>query len=169
MAAFSKKKILYGSPSLISDIANRIMEEFRKDGYEVSMDALSSGGYDISITKGGIFKAVLGMKTALKVTLLPQGNNIHFEAGVGILGQQAIPTIISMLYFWPVLITQIWGMVEQSKLDDKALEIAQDVICKNNHEGSPYSDNNVGGKFCTKCGASVPAEAKFCPECGAKL
>lgn len=169
MAAFSKKKILYGSPSLISDIANRIMEEFRKDGYEVSMDALSSGGYDISITKGGIFKAVLGMKTALKVTLLPQGNNIHFEAGVGILGQQAIPTIISMLYFWPVLITQIWGMVEQSKLDDKALEIAQDVICKNNHEGSPHSDNNVGGKFCTKCGASVPAEAKFCPECGAKL
>ena len=169
MAAFSKKKILYGSPSLISDIANRIMEEFRKEGYEVSMDALSSGGYDISITKGGIFKAVLGMKTALKVTLLPQGNNIHFEAGVGILGQQAIPTIISMLYFWPVLITQIWGMVEQSKLDDKALEIAQDVICMNNHVGSSHSDNNVGGKFCTNCGASVPAEAKFCPECGAKL
>ena len=169
MAAFSKKKILYGSPSLISDIANRIMEEFRKDGYEVSMDALSSGGYDISITKGGIFKAVLGMKTALKVTLLSQGNNIHFEAGVGILGQQAIPTIISMLYFWPVLITQIWGVVEQSKLDDKALEIAQDVICMNNHVGPSHSDNNVGGKFCTNCGASVPAEAKFCPECGAKL
>lgn len=169
MASFSKKKILYGSPSLISDIANRIMEEFRKDGYEVSMDALSSGGYDISITKGGIFKAVLGMKTALKVTLLSQGNNIHFEAGVGILGQQAIPTIISMLYFWPVLITQIWGVVEQSKLDDKALEIAQDVICMNNHVGSSHSNNNGGGKFCTNCGASVPAEAKFCPECGAKL
>ena len=169
MAAFSKKKILYGSPSLISDIANHIMEEFRKDGYEVSMDALSSGGYDISITKGGIFKAVLGMKTALKVTLLPQGNKIHFEAGVGIWGQQAIPNVISMLFFWPVLITQIWGLVEQSKLDDKALEIAQDVICMNNHVGFPHSDNNVGGKFCTNCGASVPADAKFCPECGAKL
>ena len=169
MAAFSKKKILYGSPSLISDIANRIMEEFRKEGYEVSMDALSSGGYDISITKGGIFKAVLGMKTALKVTLLPQGNNIHFEAGVGILGQQAIPTIISMLYFWPVLITQIWGMVEQSKLDDKALEIAQDVICMNNHEGSSHSDNNGGGKFCTNCGTKLDGSSKFCSNCGTRL
>ena len=169
MATFSTKKILYGSTSLIPTIANCIQEEFQNDGYEVAMDALSSGGYDISITKGGIFKAILGMKTALKVTLLPQGNNIHFEAGVGIWGQQAIPTVISMLFFWPVLITQIWGMVEQSKLDDKALEIAQDVICKNNHEGSPHSDNNGGGKFCTNCGASVPAEAKFCPECGAKL
>ena len=169
MATFSTKKTLYGSTSLIPTIGNRIQEEFQNDGYEVSMDALSSGGYGISITKGGVFKAVLGMKTALKVTLLPQGNNIHFEAGIGIWGQQAIPTVISMLFFWPVLITQIWGMVEQSKLDDKALEIAQDVICRNNHVGSSHSDNNVGGKFCTKCGASVPAEAKFCPECGAKL
>ena len=86
MATFSTKKTLYGSTSLIPTIANRIQEEFQNDGYEVSMDALSSGGYDISITKGGVFKAVLGMKTALKVTLLPQGNNIHFEAGVGIWG-----------------------------------------------------------------------------------
>ena len=169
MATFSTKKTLYGSTSLIPTIANRIQEEFQNDGYEVSMDALSSGGYDISITKGGVFKAVLGMKTALKVTLLPQDNNIHFEAGVGIWGQQAIPTVISMLFFWPVLLTQIWGMIEQSKLDDKALEIAKDVICMNNHVGSPHSDNNGGVKFCTKCGASVPAEAKFCPECGAKL
>ena len=122
MATFSTKKILYASSSLIPTIADRIREEFQNDGYEVAMDALSSGGYDISITKGGIFKAVLGMKTALKVTLLPQDNNIHFEAGVGIWGQQAIPTVISMLFFWPVLITQIWGMVEQSKLDDKALD-----------------------------------------------
>ena len=84
MATFSTKKILYGSTSLIPTIANRIQEEFQNDGYEVAMDALSSGGYDISITKGGVFKAVLGMKTALKVTLLPQGNSINFEAGIGI-------------------------------------------------------------------------------------
>ena len=169
MGTFNTKKILYGSSSLIPTIAQRIQEEFLNDGYEVVADALSSGGYDISITKGGVFKAVLGMKTALKVTLLPQGNNIHFEAGVGIWGQQAIPTVISMLFFWPVLITQIWGMVEQSKLDDKALKIAQDVICMNNHVTSSPLGANSGGKFCTSCGASVPEQAKFCPECGAKL
>ena len=169
MATFSTKKILYGSTFLIPTIANRIQEEFHNNGYEVFMDALSSGGYDISITRGGVFKAVLGMKTALKVTLLPQGNNIHFEAGVGIWGQQVIPTVISMLFFWPVLITQIWGMVEQSKLDDKALEIAQDVICMNNHVGSSLTGTSAGGKFCTSCGASVSEQAKSCSECGAKL
>lgn len=169
MATFSTKKVLYGSPSLIPAIANRIQEEFQKEGYEVRMDALSSGGYDISITKGGLFKAVLGMKTALKVTLLPQTDNIHFEAGVGIWGQQAIPTVISMLFFWPVLITQIWGLIEQSKLDDKALEIAQDVICMNSHIGFSHTTTNSGHKFCTNCGTSVSSEAKFCPNCGRPL
>ncbi|MGN0187981.1 MAG: zinc ribbon domain-containing protein, partial [Candidatus Cryptobacteroides sp.] len=93
MGTFNTKKTLYGPASVIPEIASAIRDDFSKDGYEVSMDALSSGGYDISITKGGIFKAVLGMKTALKVTILPQDGRIRFEAGVGIFGQQAIPTV----------------------------------------------------------------------------
>ena len=131
MAAFNTNKTLNGSVSLIPEIANRIENDFIREGYEVQKIALSSGGYDISITKGGLFKAVLGMKTALKVTLLPQGGNIYFEAGVGIWGQQAIPTVISMLFFWPVLITQIWGIVEQASLDDKALALAEEVVNAN--------------------------------------
>ena len=166
MATFSTKKVLYGSSSLIPNIANRIKEEFQQDGYDVVMDALSSGGYDISITKGGVFKAVLGMKTALKVTLLPQGGNINFEAGVGIWGQQAIPTVISMLFFWPVLITQIWGLVQQSNLDDKALDIAKDVVYMNN---SAAPANSNGHKFCTGCGTKNSESANFCCGCGKPL
>lgn len=166
MAAFSTKKILYGSSSLIPTIANRIEKQFKSEGYDVVMDELSSGGYDISITKGGIFKAVLGMKTALKVTLLPQNNNINFEAGVGIWGQQAIPTVISMLFFWPVLITQIWGIIEQSKLDDKALEIANDTIMQNYSQSSASNNSSLGTKFCTSCGTQNSENAKYCCGCG---
>ena len=166
MATFNTKTTLYGSPSLIPDIANRIQAQFQCEGYQVNMDLLSSGGYDISITKGGVFKAVMGMKTALKVTLLPQGGNIYFEAGIGIWGQQAIPTVISMLFFWPVLITQIWGMVQQSKLDDKALEIAKDVI-----NASRYVSNTAttASAFCTNCGTKNTESSKFCCGCGKPL
>ena len=132
MATFSTKKNLQCSTVLLPDIAGTIQEEFQNEGYEVVTNELSTGGYDISITKGGVFKAVLGMKTALKVTLRPLSNDVvAFEAGVGIFGQQAIPTIISMFFFWPVLLTQVWGMVEQSQLDDKALAIAERVITEN--------------------------------------
>lgn len=168
MSTFSTKQILFGSASLISTIASHIREDFQNDGFEVVMDEVSGGGYDISITKGGLFKAVLGMKTALNVSLLPQGNDINFEAGVGIWGQQAIPTAISMLVFWPVLITQIWGMVEQSKLDDRALEIAKDVIYASNNAGSA-SSASTGGQFCTNCGTRNPESANFCSGCGKAL
>lgn len=175
MATFNTKRVLYGSPALIPTIAGHIQQEFQSEGYEVAMDALSSGGYDISITKGGIFKAVLGMKTALKVTLLPQGGQIAFEAGVGIWGQQAIPTIISMFFLWPVLLTQIWGLVQQAKLDDKALAIARDVIYS--HGGGAGTGTGVGigaapangGRFCTACGTQNPDAANFCCKCGSPL
>ena len=168
MGTFSTKKILYGSTSLIPTIANRIQEEFKNEGYDVVMDALSSGGYDISISKGGIFKAILGMKTALKVTLLPQDDSINFEAGVGIWGQQAIPSIISMFFLGPVMLTQIWGLAQQAKLDDKALDIARDVIYTS---GNKVADviTNAGAKFCTSCGTKNVEMAKFCCGCGRPL
>lgn len=168
MATFNTKKILYGSPSLIPTIANCIQEQFQNDGYEVAMDALSSGGYDISITKGGFFKAILGMKTALKITLLPQGGNINFDAGVGIFGKQIIPTLIMWYVAWPVLLTQIWGMVQQSKLDDEALRIAEDVVNRSNNNGISTT-NSLGNKFCTNCGTKNTESAKFCCGCGKPL
>lgn len=175
MSSFCTKTIIYGSPSLIPQIAEHIQKDFEKDGFEVSKDTLCTGGCDISISKGGLFKAVIGMKTALKVTLLPQGNSISFEAGVGIWGQQAIPTIISMLFFWPVLLTQLWGLVKQSQLDDRALAVANEVVNRHYSEvgktAQTQSDSHTEPtqKFCTHCGSANPANAEVCNSCGREI
>lgn len=165
MAAFNTKKLILAPSSLIPAMGERISQSFVNEGFEVTRSPLSNGGYDVSITKGGMFKAVLGMKTALKVSLTPQSGNVYFDASVGIFGQQAIPTVISMFFFWPVLITQIWGIVEQSNLDDKALAIAEEVA----RNSSVKTSASTTGRFCTNCGTQVSMQAKFCPECGAKL
>ena len=91
MGTFATKKILPGNPSLIPAIAEQIRTEFMAEQFEVQIDNLLSGGVDISKTKGNLFKAVLGLKSALKVSLIPKDNAIAFEAGIGIFGQQAIP------------------------------------------------------------------------------
>lgn len=169
MGTFSTKKCINGSPALIPAIAKRIEEEFRKDGYEVATDALSSGGYDISLTKGGLFKAVLGLRTALKVTLIPAGNTIQFEAGAGIFGQQVVPTVVAYYLFAPVVITQIGGLVEQAKLDDKALEIAEQVVAASSGGGTYASTTDESGSFCTSCGTQNVSSAKFCCGCGRQL
>lgn len=175
MGAFNTRAILNGNPSLIPTIADRICQVFAVDGYEINRENLMSGGVDISVTKGGMFKAIVGMKTALKITIVPQNDSISFEAGVGIFGQQALPTVISMLFFWPVLLTQIWGLVQQSNLDDKALATAQAVInenvgntCSNYGKQTPPPVPGTG-KFCTNCGTKLPDNARFCSNCGSPI
>lgn len=172
MGTFKTAKTLTGAAPYIAEISSRIRQDFENDGYDVLVETLVSGACDISITKGGIFKAVLGMKSALKVSLVPQGNDVNFEAGIGIFGQQAIPTVISMFFLWPVLLTQIWGMIQQSKLDDRALEIAEGVVASHAVQGQPETETGtsaVGTHFCVKCGQPVPESAKFCPSCGNML
>ncbi len=163
MATFSKKRLLAASSSQIPQITEAIRQEFETDGFEVDIDNLLSGGSDISITKGNLFKAVLGMRTALKVRLIPQSGGVFFDASVGIFGQQVIPTAITLFVFWPVLLTQIWGLVQQSKLDDRALAAAERAI--NNSTELPYASS----QYCTSCGYRVDSLAKFCSECGARL
>lgn len=165
MGTYSKKKLLAAHPSQINAIAEAIQTDFVRDGFEVNIDTLMSGGKDVSITKGNLFKAVLGMRSALKVTLMPQTDGVLFEANVGIYGQQAIPIVISMFFFWPVLITQIWGLVEQSSLDDRALALAEQAIAI----GSTASHQTSSQKFCTSCGVKVDGTSKFCFNCGLKF
>lgn len=166
MGAFNTKETLNGNPSLIPSIIEAIDKHFILNGYKTKIDNMISGGSELFVTKGGIFKEVLGMRTALKVTLIPQDKSINFEAGIGIFGQQFVPTIISMLFAWPVLITQIWGLVQQSKLDDQALEIAKRIISENSNLSSEYFFQT---KFCTECGSKINISAKFCSNCGTKL
>ena len=128
MGAFTTKKTLYGSPSQIPAIAEQIRQAFAADGYEVRIDN-PANGQEIYITKGGFVKAALGLRSALKVTMKPtRDGNINFEAGVSIFKQQFVPTVITMCFFSPVVIAQIWGMIKQSKLDEKAVAIAEQTL-----------------------------------------
>lgn len=168
MGTFKSSKIINGSPTLIPQAGRDVMNYFLAEGYDVTGDSLISGGYDISVSKGNMFKAVLGMNTALKILIRPQAGQIVIEAGVGIFGQQALPTVISMLFFWPILVTQIWGIVQQSKLDEKAIEIAEASVARNRTE-TTKSTETPNQKFCTNCGSANAEGAKFCGECGARF
>lgn len=168
MATFNTKKQLGGDATLIPEIATKLESYFGSEGYSVDVQNLYNGGSDISVSKGGMFKAVLGMKTALKISLTPNSDGIWFEAGIGIFGQQIIPTLITWYIAWPVLITQIWGMVKQAKLDDKALEIAEQVIRENSGKKPSNKLIQAEGSFCSYCGKRIPLDAVFCPSCGKK-
>lgn len=118
MGAFSSQKTLYGDTTKIPQVADQIRQAFVNEGYEVRIEDPASG-QRIFISKGGLFKAALGLRTALEVTMTP------IASGVSVVKQQLVPTLITMFVFAPVVIAQVWGMVQQSKLDEKALAIAE--------------------------------------------
>ena len=128
MGAFTTKKTLYGNSSQIPAVAEQVRQAFAADGYEVRIEN-PANGQEIYITKGGFVKVALGLRSALKVTMKPtRDGNIDFEAGVSIFKQQFVPTVITMCFFSPVVIAQIWGMIKQSKLDEKAVAIAERAL-----------------------------------------
>jgi acyl carrier protein phosphodiesterase len=128
MGTFNSTKTFPYSVEDVAPVAQDVMDHFKEQDYEVTETNLPMGGVQVSIRKGGTFKAIIGMKTALNIKIEPVANGTTVEAGVGIFGQQAIPTAITLLVFWPVIIAQVWNMAHESNLDDEALDVAEESL-----------------------------------------
>lgn len=159
-------------PTRLADlqpVATDVEAHFRERQYEVASEPTIIGGWHIDIHKGGLFKAALGMKTSLKIEIEPNDGGTLAKAGVGIFGAQAVPTALMLFVTWPVLITQIWGMVKQAHLDDEALAVIGESLEKHGMVAAGRllaAEAGSERKFCTNCGYLVPGAPKLCPECG---
>ena len=128
MGTFNSSKTFPYFVEDVAPVAQDVMDHFEQQDYEVTETNIPTGGVQVSIRKGGTFKAIIGMKTALNIRIEPVANGTTVEAGVGIFGQQAIPTAITLLVFWPVIIAQVWNMAQESNLDDEALRVAEESL-----------------------------------------
>jgi hypothetical protein len=128
MGTFNSTKTFPYSVEDVAPVARDVMHHFEEQDFEVTETNLPTGGAQVSIRKGGTFKAIIGMKTALNIKIEPVANGTTVDAGVGIFGQQAIPTAITLLVFWPVVIAQVWNMAHESHLDDEALRVAEESL-----------------------------------------
>jgi hypothetical protein len=128
MGTFNSSKTVPYVVGDLSPVAQEVMDHFEQQDYEVTVTNIPTGGVQVSIRRGGTFKAIIGMKTALNIKIEPVANGTTIEAGVGIFGQQAIPTAITLLVFWPVILTQVWNMAQEAKLDEEALRVAEESL-----------------------------------------
>ena len=128
MGTFNSTKTFPYFVEDVAPVAQDVMHHFEDQDFEVTETNLPMGGAQVSIRKGGTFKAIIGMKSALNIKIEPVANGTTVDAGVGIFGQQAIPTAITLLVFWPVLIAQVWNMAHESHLDDEALRVAEESL-----------------------------------------
>ena len=128
MGTFSSSRTVPYVVEDLSPVAQDVMRHFEQQDFEVTEADIPAGGVQVSIRKGGAFKAIIGLRSALNIKIEPQANGTRVEAGVGIFGQQAIPTAITFLVFWPVVVAQAWNMAQESKLDEEALGVAVESL-----------------------------------------
>ncbi|MFE2140850.1 zinc ribbon domain-containing protein [Streptomyces sp. NPDC059456] len=173
MSAFSSEKVVGVTASDLAPVASDLIAHFKERGYETTGTTGADGvGHEVSITKGGMFKKALGLRTALKIEILPDPGGTLVRAGVGIFGKQALPFAIAMLVTWPVLLTQIWGLVNQAGLDDEAIKVAElslNRLARLGGRPGAAAVQSPGGtrSFCHQCGHERDDSARFCTKCGA--
>ena len=128
MGTFNSSKTFPYFVEDVAPVAQDVMDHFEQQDYEVTETNIPTGGVQVSIRRGGTFKAIIGLKSALNIKIEPVANGTTVDAGVGIFGQQAIPTAITLLVFWPVLVAQVWNMAQEANLDDEALRVAEESL-----------------------------------------
>jgi hypothetical protein len=180
MSTWKSERTFWITVPDLSPVAQAVMRHFEDGGFQAAGTRTGIGGWDISISKGGTFKAVVGLKSALKIEITPQEGTTLVRAGVGIFGQQSVPTALTLLVAWPVVVTQAWGLIKQARLDDEAVEVVEQNLTRvaaGRGVGAPASampsswpatSAPAGGPsvFCTSCGTKLTAESKFCSGCG---
>jgi hypothetical protein len=134
MGTFNSSKTFPYVVEDLAPVAQEVMDHFEQQDYEVTETNIPTGGVQVSIRRGGTFKAIIGLKTALNIKIEPVANGTTVDAGVGIFGQQAIPTAITLLVFWPVLVAQVWNMAQEANLDDEALRVAEESLKSHSSE-----------------------------------
>ena len=168
----TEKKEIFTGAEFIPEVAASVQSELISQGYEVSRNDLANGDVFLSITKNGIFRVVSGFKTAINLSLKPTvGSQFEATSKFGFWDTQGIPTAITLLVFWPLVIAQTMGYRAQQQLNNKIITLVRKSLdkAKTKHAAVRGSTQESSSAFCPECGTPCGEDAEFCPKCGEKL
>src|ERR671912_1331736 len=110
MGTFNSSKTVPYVVEDLAPVAQEVMRHFEDQDYEVTETHIPTGGVQVSIRRGGTFKAIIGLRSALNIRIEPVANGTRVEAGGGGFGQHGLPTAITLLVFLPVVFPPGWNM-----------------------------------------------------------
>ncbi|HEV2451664.1 MAG TPA: zinc ribbon domain-containing protein [Streptosporangiaceae bacterium] len=149
MSIFKSEKLIPIAVSDLAPVAEELAGHFKQRNYQVECSQLDDGQWEVGITRGGVFKTVVGLKSALKIHLEGRPRGTMVRAGAGIFGKQAAPTAIALVAAWPiglpVLLAQVWGLVREAGLDDEAVRVVELSLTRAQRAARLSGDSADGG------------------------
>jgi hypothetical protein len=181
VSIFKSEKLIPIKVADLEPVAHEVQTHFQQRNYQVNSMQTAAETWEVDITSGGMFKAAVGLKSALKIQIetMPAGTMVR--AGAGIFGKQAVATVITMFVAWPVILTQAWGIIRQAGLDDEAVRIVEVSLSRHDRAArgrngrdpglaepspAPAAANGFTPTHCDGCGTQLVQASRFCPHCG---
>ena len=109
MSVFKSETLIPISVTDLGPVAEELAEHFRNRNYQVECAETDDSKWEVGITRGGKFKSIAGLKSAMRVELEPVRRGTMVRTGAGVFGKQAAVTAVTLVIWWPLAIAPVWG------------------------------------------------------------
>ncbi|MBC7249994.1 MAG: zinc ribbon domain-containing protein [Anaerolineae bacterium] len=171
---------MYHAPGLdLHELAGVVSDWFQSQQFETQILEAPGGGLVVQARQPETWRSILGMSSALNVTMTRQDENLIVQMGAAKWVDKAAVGAVGLLLFWPALIPAAYGAWKQKQLPNQVFQLIDQYVATGQvpvippapapAKKAPAPTAAPAGLQCPSCGQPVREGAKFCDNCGAPL
>lgn len=189
---FMADRRVYSAPGIdVRSLADAISNWFKARDFETQIMMAPGGGYMIQARQPSGWRSVLGLSSALLVTLIPKGDGLEVTTAAAKWADKVAVGAVGLVIH-PLLITAGYGAWKQSRLPDEIFEMISLYLPRSAEQTIPVTGPAAGSTVqestgpsrdavvntpasasssasCPSCGHPASSGASYCSNCGAKL
>lgn len=175
------------------DVARKVSSWLQLNDFEAQIVDLPDGRITVQARQPKSWRYILGMSSALNITISTEGSQLVVEAEAGKWAEKVAVGAVGVFILHPLLITMAYGTWKQMQLPSRIFEVIEQYIKEKQGPAratripvqssgeptpvmaipetvsTPTPESTVEGTVCANCGEAVGEEAKYCDQCGARL
>jgi len=110
------------------DVARKISSWLKINDFEAQIVDLPDGRITVQARQPKTWRYILGMSSALNITLDKKGDQLVVETGAGSWAEKFAVGAVGVFILHPLLITMAYGVWKQSQLPEKVFEVTEQYI-----------------------------------------
>lgn len=124
----AEMRTFYASGIDQRDAARKISSWLKINDFEAQIVDLPDGRITVQARQPKSWRYILGMSSALNITLDTKGNNLVVETEAGSWAEKVAVGAVGVFILHPLLITMAYGVWKQSQLPEKVFEVIEQYI-----------------------------------------
>ncbi len=118
-------------PAVFSDLLISLQKWLEENGFKQQRLSTEDGATVIQVEKRGGWKRVVGMSTALNISMHQVENTINVQIGAGRWADKAVVGAVSLVVLWPLAVTAGFGAWQQAKMPERIYNFISEFLKEN--------------------------------------